>query len=246
LNFPGGLPPSGPRRTNINVVQRGASAGGGYCTVEDLLRFAEALQGHKLLNKEYTDLDMTGHVATQRENVKYALGMEEQFVNGVRIVGHGGGGPGINGNLDMYPEEGYVVAVLSNYGDGANLINLRIRMWLTGQEAPQAIHLPADALKSFAGTYTVALPSGGPPGRTGGPQGAGNMKPPQMEITSDPDGLWLASGTRHRLLPLSPTEFFDDNAPELHFTFTKDPDGHITGFTMPGPGGRPMTATKAS
>src|SRR5262249_36336481 len=35
---------------------RGTSAGGGYSTVVDLLKFAEALMGHKLLNAENTTL----------------------------------------------------------------------------------------------------------------------------------------------------------------------------------------------
>jgi hypothetical protein len=35
---------------------RGTSAGGGYSTVEDLLRFANALQNHKLLNADYAEL----------------------------------------------------------------------------------------------------------------------------------------------------------------------------------------------
>src|SRR5579872_4077874 len=59
LNFPGALPFGGPRKTNATVVPRGSSAGGGYSTVEDLMHFAEALQGHKLLDTEHTDLDMT-------------------------------------------------------------------------------------------------------------------------------------------------------------------------------------------
>jgi hypothetical protein len=36
-------------------------------------------------------------------------------VDGKRIVGHNGGFPGINGQLDMYLDSGYTVAVLSNY-----------------------------------------------------------------------------------------------------------------------------------
>ena len=45
---------------------RGTSAGGGYSTVEDLQRFANALQGHKLLDAEHTDLLVTGKVDTPR------------------------------------------------------------------------------------------------------------------------------------------------------------------------------------
>jgi CubicO group peptidase (beta-lactamase class C family) len=135
FNLPGGSS-SSPRITNIDFLQPGASAGGGYSTVEDLFRFAQALQGHKLLSREFTDLQMTGKVPTTRGTAKYAFGMIEDVVNGVRIVGHGGGGPGINSNLDMYPDTGYVVAVMSNYDGAADLLKDRIRLWLTGQPVP--------------------------------------------------------------------------------------------------------------
>jgi CubicO group peptidase (beta-lactamase class C family) len=36
-----------------------------------------------------------------------------------KIVGHSGGFAGISANLDLFPETGFVVAVLSNYSDAA-------------------------------------------------------------------------------------------------------------------------------
>jgi CubicO group peptidase (beta-lactamase class C family) len=93
---------------------RGTSAGGGYSTVEDLQRFAATLTGHKLLNAEYTDLLTTGKVATARGG-KYAFGFfDDGADNGARHFGHGGGAPGMNGELQIYPQSGYVIAVLSN------------------------------------------------------------------------------------------------------------------------------------
>lgn len=248
LNFPGALPVPGPRKTNVSFVARGASAGGGYSTVGDLLRFAQALEGHVLLDKAHTDLDMTGHVATPHGNTKYAFGMEEQFLNGVRIVGHSGGEPGINSNLDMYAETGYVTVVMSNYDNGVMAINTRLRGWLTGEKSPQAVRVSAAVLRDFAGTYQVAppprgAPSGAPAGQTG-MSGESPLLPALLQITSDATGLWLTSGGRHRLLPLSATEFFDDNAPDLRFTFTKDAGGRVAAFTFAGPGGMTLTATR--
>ncbi len=37
------------------------------------------------------------------------------MVNGQRVVGHGGGFPGISSQLDIYSGLGYDVAVMSNY-----------------------------------------------------------------------------------------------------------------------------------
>ena len=92
---------------------RGTSAGGGYSTVEDLQKFAEALRDHKLLNAQYTDMLTTGKVDTG-PGAKYAYGFMDQTAGGVRSYGHGGGAPGMNGDLTIYPQSGYVVTVLAN------------------------------------------------------------------------------------------------------------------------------------
>jgi CubicO group peptidase (beta-lactamase class C family) len=92
---------------------RGTSAGGGYSTVEDLVRFASALAAHKLLNAQNTELLTTGKVDTPGGG-KYAYGFDERIDQGIRSFGHGGGAPGMNGDLRIYPESGYVIAVLAN------------------------------------------------------------------------------------------------------------------------------------
>jgi len=91
---------------------RGTSAGGGYSTVEDLLKFANALQQHKLLNPHYTELLTTRKVDAR--GARYAYGFEDQTINGIRCFGHGGGAPGMNGDLKICPGPDYVVAVLAN------------------------------------------------------------------------------------------------------------------------------------
>jgi CubicO group peptidase (beta-lactamase class C family) len=92
---------------------RGTSAGGGYSTVGDLLSFANALASHKLLDTHYTELLTTGKVDTPGPG-KYAYGFGDRTVEGVRSFGHSGGAPGMNGELEIYPQSGYVVAVLAN------------------------------------------------------------------------------------------------------------------------------------
>jgi CubicO group peptidase (beta-lactamase class C family) len=92
---------------------RGTSAGGGYSTAGDLLKFADALTRHTLLNAEYTELLISGKVDTGQGRM-YAYGFEDGRKDGVGAVGHGGGAPGMNGDLRIYPQSGYVVAVLSN------------------------------------------------------------------------------------------------------------------------------------
>ncbi len=116
---------------NTNTLPfRGTSAGGGYSTVGDLLKFATALLGHKLLNAEHTTLLTTGKVAAGGGGM-YAYGFMDSRNNGVGFVGHGGGAPGMNGDLRIYPQSGYVVVVLSNLdppaaGQVASFIDLRL------------------------------------------------------------------------------------------------------------------------
>jgi CubicO group peptidase (beta-lactamase class C family) len=106
--------PDGWRPNADTLPYRGTSAGGGYSTVEDLVRFAAAIEENRLLNAHYTELLTTGKPGTPDNS--YAYGFNDHQVNGTRCFGHGGGAPGMNGDLKICPSVGYVVAVLSNLG----------------------------------------------------------------------------------------------------------------------------------
>jgi CubicO group peptidase (beta-lactamase class C family) len=87
---------------------RGTAAGGGYSTVGDLLRFAQALESGKLLSKA------TLSEATKAQQEGYGYGFSVQGEGALRSYGHGGGAPGMNGELRVFPELGYVLVCLSN------------------------------------------------------------------------------------------------------------------------------------
>ncbi|GEM_PF-120954 len=109
-----GVPFLGERKPNWAMLgRRGGSAGGGYSTAEDLLKFDIALRNNKLLNPDYTKLVLAGKVQRD-ETTKYAYGFEEKLVKGQRVVGHGGGFPGASTQLEMYLDTGYTVVVLTN------------------------------------------------------------------------------------------------------------------------------------
>jgi D-alanyl-D-alanine carboxypeptidase len=103
-----------PLRSNATELPyRGTSAGGGYSTVGDFLKFANALAAHELLDAHYTELLTTGKVPGPIG--KYAYGFEDQTSpDGVRRIGHGGGFPGMNGSLSIFLDSHYVVVVLAN------------------------------------------------------------------------------------------------------------------------------------
>jgi hypothetical protein len=77
----------------------GNPSGGAYSTLGDLLRFAQALLAHKLLSAAMSNTVLTGKVNIGRPGParvsKYGYGFKDEQINGVRIIGHGGGAPGI-------------------------------------------------------------------------------------------------------------------------------------------------------
>ena len=107
--------PGGQWHPNTDTLPyRGTAAGGGYSTVEDLTRFAEALLNQRLLKRDSTDLLFTAKVDSG-PGAGYAYGFEDQRdIDGSGPVGHSGGAPGMNGDLRIYPNSGNVVAVLAN------------------------------------------------------------------------------------------------------------------------------------
>ena len=120
--------PTGPRYRN-NIFQhviRGGPAGGGYSTVGDLTRFATALQEGRLVSREGVRLLTTPKPELSSPDYGFGFGVSE---NG-RIVGHSGGFPGINSQLDIYLVDGYTVAVMANYGGAAQPIIEKARTLL--------------------------------------------------------------------------------------------------------------------
>ncbi len=83
---------------------KGGPAGGGYSTLDDLLKFVEALKADKLAGPRYTNM---------------ALGLFRNLDNPDErppAFGVAGGAPvGINAFLGVVFESGYTVVVLSNY-----------------------------------------------------------------------------------------------------------------------------------
>lgn len=106
-------------------VLKGGPAGGGFSTVGDLQKFALALTSFELLGEKFTK-----ELYSEKPNLhstNYGYGFQISGTKSNRIVGHGGGFPGINSNLDIYLDKGYVVAVMSNYSRGAQPITRKIR-----------------------------------------------------------------------------------------------------------------------
>jgi len=121
-----------PRRSNVFLhVIRGGPSGGGYSTVGDLLRFDQALRNHILLNEASVEALWKDRVDfLPAPGSRYGYGFIVKRYGGTRIVGHAGAFPGLSSQLDMYPDLGYTVVVMSNVDQGAVVVASKLREWI--------------------------------------------------------------------------------------------------------------------
>jgi serine beta-lactamase-like protein LACTB, mitochondrial len=83
-------------------------------TAEDLARFGLALLGPGLLSDAARREMLTPVPLADGTPTRYALGFQALEEGGRRVLLQSGGGPGIAGWLAVYPDDGVVVAILSN------------------------------------------------------------------------------------------------------------------------------------
>ena len=103
---------------------RGSSAGGGYSTADDLLRFSQALRADKLVSKKWTDWIFRG--------------------NEQRSLGIAGGSPGVNTVLLMGSP--YTLVVLSNFDPPSAEEIARAARPILGMPAAQQRRAPREAI----------------------------------------------------------------------------------------------------
>lgn len=117
--------PYGWQNNYYKHVIKGGPAGGGFSTVGDLHRFALALQSGKYVSQDSLKTMWTDHLGA---NYGFGFGVTKGPEG--RVVGHSGGFPGINSQLDIYLDSGYIVAVMSNVDMGATPLARAIRKFI--------------------------------------------------------------------------------------------------------------------
>jgi CubicO group peptidase (beta-lactamase class C family) len=101
------------KRSDDTLPIRGTSAGGGYSTVGDFNRFAEALVSHRLLRAETLQKLISGGI-TGKDGTFYPYDFGSTIAGSGRFIGHSGGAPGMNGELQHFLDSGYTIVVLAN------------------------------------------------------------------------------------------------------------------------------------
>jgi CubicO group peptidase (beta-lactamase class C family) len=123
--------PGGSRRNNVRVLGvKGGPDTGAYSTAADMVRFHQALSGHKLLKESSLARLWTGVTEDSDSHREYGYGATIEGHNHQQIVSHSGGAPGVTNMFEMYPGSGYTVAILTNIDDDPNAIAYKIREWL--------------------------------------------------------------------------------------------------------------------
>jgi len=93
---------------------RGAAAGGGYSTIGDIFRFAQALQSGKLISRASLNAATQPVFHDAPTGYGYGYGFEVLDEAGLKSYGHEGGAPGMNGEVRVFADQGYLIVVLSN------------------------------------------------------------------------------------------------------------------------------------
>ena len=215
------------RLYNANFLDMSIPHGAGalYSTVEDLYRWDQALHGGKLLSAQTLKAMTTPFLS----GYAYGVGVGPHW--GFQSVAHGGGIEGFNTHLVRWNEPRTTVVVLSNI---ENVNTGPISTALARETLADKIVLPATVrvepsiLKTYEGRYEAERPD------------------LLLDVTAEGDKLFVKFPyqDRHRLAPVSATEFFDFEDPgDQRFVFGRDAAGAAT-LTVRGFGPAPLAARR--
>ncbi len=98
---------------------RGTSAGGGYSTARDILKFARGLAGGKLVIKSTLELMTTSKTRIPGSDLDYGYGFLLNAHGGVSSYGHGGITSGVNFEFRYFPGDDTSLIIFNNQDNGA-------------------------------------------------------------------------------------------------------------------------------
>ena len=193
------------------------AAGAMYSTVDDLLKWNQALYGGKVLNEKSLQAALTPVTLKNgaEASMRYGYGLALNKYRGEDIVSHGGGLHGFVTQLAYYPKEKMSIVMFSNTAQpevnfDANKV---AEAFLWSKMDKQASYSEASVkpkdLQVFTGRYEIA--------------GIG-----VLTITTENDRLYaqMSGQSKFEIFPSSPDEFFW-KVVEARIKFARDDKGVI-------------------
>jgi CubicO group peptidase (beta-lactamase class C family) len=203
------------------------AAGSLYSTVDDLVKWDEALYSEKLL-KEETFAKMTTAGLSD-----YGYGLQMRTVDGRPAQAHGGGINGFNTYMIRLPGEHLMAVALANQnGQGPDAIAAALARIYLGADVPprvrkKAIRLSAEQLDRYSGNYQLAP----------------NFV---MKVWREGERMMTqATGQSSIEIFASAEDRFFPAAVEAELVFERGSDGRVTGLTLH-QNGRSMPAKRTS
>lgn len=196
----------GPLPAPFFSPKHGFGAGSFYSTAEDLARWTMALQGGKVLKPESLRRMDTPYRLKDGRNTHYGYGIRPHGTPEDPYLQSNGDIPGFHSEVVYEPKEGIFVALLTNSEDvNGNLDSIakRVAALASGKPLvePRAARLSAEEVARFCGRY-----ADGSAVRT--------IRLEQGHLVSAFPG-----SPAFALTPLSPTECFFDEDPDLRLRF---------------------------
>jgi CubicO group peptidase (beta-lactamase class C family) len=150
------------------IPRASGPAGSISSNVEDMLKFARmhlqggTANGQQVISEESAKAMQEVQVDTAGLADAWGLGWQINFVDGTKVIGHGGSTNGFNAHLDIVPDQNFAMCVLTNSGRGAAAYGEVIKWALEHycglkDTDPEPVELSADELQQFAGKYSQPL-----------------------------------------------------------------------------------------
>lgn len=173
-------------------------AGGVLASVEDILTFADLHLGRRseVLSSSSIAAMREPLVSTFETGAAWGLGFKIQEASGGALVGHGGATNGFRAQLEMAPDSGFGVAVLTNSDSGSRLSTevvdwvLERRLGIRPLEKPTH-DLAGNESARYAGTYRQPYASIEVDQRNGALSGRLTTHSPYSENSEPQTGDWF-------------------------------------------------------
>jgi CubicO group peptidase (beta-lactamase class C family) len=195
-------------------------AGGIISTVDDLLKYNNALLSEKIISKELLELAWTPFVLADGKSTNYGLGWAVGNYKGLNFASHGGAWSGCKSYGILFPTEQLYFVMLSNSNSPTFVpfcSSIALRMAGKQSSTPSKIKPDNQTLQEYTGTYSITSPEF-------------DFKPMLRQITLNKDTLFSQLiDDEDEKIPLVYTDkdFFSIKSSAKKFQFIRDKKGKI-------------------